>query len=214
VGQKLVTVAEFKRSRPDFDQGHATSYSPGPDTPINMVSWYDAARYCNWLSDQEKIPKEQWCYAENASGKYDEGMKVKANYWQLTGYRLPREVEWEHACRAGTVTAWSHGSDVTLLPGYAWCHANAGEVMHPVGTRKPNGWGLFDMHGNAWQWCQEGYGDKDNKYKEDIINKDIIILRGGSFNDDARDARSAYRDNFVPGSHYFPIGFRVARTYR
>jgi formylglycine-generating enzyme required for sulfatase activity len=214
VGQKLVTVAEFKRSRPDFDQRVEKHYSPGPDTPINGVSWYDAARYCNWLNDQEKIPKEQWCYQENATGKYDEGMKVKPNYWQLTGYRLPREAEWEYACRAGTVTAWSHGSDVTLLPAYGWYAANAGEVMHPGGTRKPNGWGLLDMHGNAFQWCQELYGDKDNKDKDELNIKEGRVLRGGSLIDDAWAARSASRLWLGPSNRNYNFGFRVARTYR
>jgi formylglycine-generating enzyme required for sulfatase activity len=207
MGQRLVTVAEFKKSRLDFDQGSGKTISPGPDTPINWVSWYDAARYCNWLSDQEKIPKEQWCYVENATGKYDEGMKVKPNYWQLRGYRLPREAEWEYACRAGTVTACSHGSDETLLPAYGWYAVNSGGVMHPVGTRKPNGWGLWDMHGNAWQWCQEVYGDKIN-------NKDTRVLRGSSFFNDVRYGRSACRGRGVQGEHTHYIGFRVARTYR
>jgi formylglycine-generating enzyme required for sulfatase activity len=164
VGQKLVSVAEFLKSRPDF-QHEGEKWSPGPDTPVNMVACYDAARYCNWLSEQEKIPKEQWCYEANAQGEYDEGMKVKPNYWQLTGYRLPRDAEWEYACRAGTVTAWSCGSDWALLGYYAWTSVNAGGEMHPVGTAKANGLGLFDMHGNAWQWCQEILTEKDIKDK-------------------------------------------------
>ena len=111
------------------------------------MTWYDAARYCNWLSEQEQIPKEQWCYAPNDKGDYAEGMKVKANYQGLSGYRLPREAEWEFACRAGTVTAWSYGSDAGLQDHYAWYNVNAGGTMHPVGTLKPNGLGLFDVHG-------------------------------------------------------------------
>ena len=159
VAMKLVTVAEFKKFRPDFQ--YSKQYSPGEDTPINEVSWYDAAAYCNWLSEQEKVPKDQWCYEPNAKGEYAEGMKVKANYRELSGYRLPREAEWEYACRAGTVTAWSHGSDEALLGHYAWYFVNSNSTMHPAGALKPNGLGLFDMHGNAWQWCQDIYDDED-----------------------------------------------------
>jgi serine/threonine protein kinase/formylglycine-generating enzyme required for sulfatase activity len=215
IALKLVTVAEFKKFRPRDEQ--VKQWSPGEDTPINGVSWYDAAAYCNWLSAQEKIPKEQWCYEPNAKGEYAEGMKVKANVQALSGYRLPREAEWEYACRAGTVTPWAHGSDPDLLGHYAWYAANAGSTMQPVGSLKPNGLGLFDADGNAWQWCQDTYEDQDNKYNKgnlDIINKQLRVLRGGAFDFDAGYARSACRNGFGPAVRYFFVGFRVARTYR
>src|SRR5262249_15399941 len=152
-------------------------WSPGEDTPINAVTWFDAARYCNWLSEQEKLPKDHWCYEPNAQGEYDEGMTVKANDWTLSGYRLPRDAEREYACRAGTITAWSHGSDETMLGHYAWYQQNSGPMMHPVGWLKPNGLGLFDMHGNAWQWCQEVYAEKESKDIVDVKNTVIRVLR-------------------------------------
>ena len=88
-------------------------------------------------------------------------MKVRADYQGLSGYRLPREAEWEYACRAGTVTAWAHGSDPDLLVYYAWYVLNANGTMHPVGSLKPNGLGLFDVHGNAWQWCHDAFNQDD-----------------------------------------------------
>jgi formylglycine-generating enzyme required for sulfatase activity len=212
VATKLVTVGEFKKCLPDFQ--YQKQYSPGEDTPINNVSWYDAARYCNWLSEKEGIAKDQWCYERDAKGDYGEGMKVKANYEKLSGYRLPCEAEWEDACRAGTITAWSHGSDESVLGQYGWYSMNSGRTMHPVGWLKPNGLGLFDMHGNAWQWCQEVYVEKGNKDITDVKNKDSRVLRGGSFDVGAGYVRSAYRTGLVPVHRPNGFGFRVARTIK
>jgi formylglycine-generating enzyme required for sulfatase activity len=213
VATKLVTVAEFKKCLPAF--AYDKQWSPGEDTPINGVSWYEAARYCNWLSEQEKIPRDQWCFERNAKGEYAEGMKVKPNYRSLSGYRLPTEAEWEYACRAGTLTAWAHGSDEALLGYYAWYTLNSNSTMHPVGSLKPNALGLFDMHGNAYQWCQDVYDEKGKKYIEDVKNTNHCVLRGGAFHvAGARLTRSAYRFGYLPASRVHFHGFRVARTYR
>ena len=214
VALKLVRVAEFLKFRPGFE--YQKQLSPGEDTPINSVTWCEAAAYCNWLSAQEKIPKHQWCYEPNAKGEYAEGMKVKANCQALSGYRLPREVEWEYACRAGTVTAWTHGSDPDLLGHYAWYALNANSTMHPVGTLKPNGLGLFDAHGNAWQWCHDvcDKDNNDNKCDLEINNTQFCTLRGGAFYYVAWLARSAYRIRFEPAFRGNYDGFRVARTFR
>jgi formylglycine-generating enzyme required for sulfatase activity len=219
VATKLVTVADFKKCLPAFQ--HYKQSSPGKDTPINSVGWCDAARYCNWLSEQEKIPKDQWCYEPKGwLDFFDDDMKGKANYLSLSGYRLPTVAEWEYACRAGTLTAWAHGSDEALLGHYAWYSLNSKWTMHPVGWLKPNALGLFDMHGNAWQLCQDVLGEKEHTLA-------ICTLRGGSFNDHARNVRSASND--VPGMMVeavgggpslgvkeiaSSVGFRVARTYR
>jgi formylglycine-generating enzyme required for sulfatase activity len=213
VATKLVTVAEFKKLFPGFKHDFP-QYSAGPDTPVNGVSWYMAAEYCNRLSAKEGIPKDQWCYERNAKGKYDEGMKIKANYQRLLGYRLPREAEWEYACRAGTVTPWSHGSDEGMLGHYAWYSNNANGTMHVVGQMKPNGLGLFDIHGNAWQWCQDVYNNKSMTDHLSVKHKMSRVLRGGSFNHDTRNARSAYRLGVGPAVLADIVGFRVARTYR
>jgi formylglycine-generating enzyme required for sulfatase activity len=143
-------------------------------------------------------------------------MTVRANCQALSGYRLPREAEWEYACRAGTVTAWSHGSDEALLGQYAWYYTlNSSLTMHPVGALKPNGLGLFDVHGNAWQWCHDTYDGNDTKHNETIRDKAARVLHGGSFMFDAGYARSAVRDDGV-GPEFWNggTGFRVARTIR
>src|SRR5262249_45059949 len=139
---------------------------------------YEAAAYCNWLSKEEGIPEDQWCYLRNDSEKYEKGMTVRPNYLSLRGYRLPTEAEWEYTCRAGAVTARFYGETDELLPKYAWYAKNSRDRwLRPVGTLKPNDLGLFDMHGNDYEWCQDPNlpyvpapptnPKEDNGYRED-----------------------------------------------
>jgi formylglycine-generating enzyme required for sulfatase activity len=212
-----VTVDEFRRFKPQHD--HDAKFGDKPDCPINRVSWYDAAAYCNWLSEQDPtIPKDQYCYEGN-------GMDIKpvADYLKKTGYRLPTEAEWEYACRAGSATNWSHGEGADLLSKYAQFLDNAGDKTHPGGTLRPNAFGLFDMHGNVWEWCQDWYGEY-NVSKEDSILEDLEqtngadksshVLRGGSFYNTAESVRSAYRFSSGPANRLINVGLRPARTFR
>ncbi len=224
IAAKPVTVDQFLRFCPDFK--YEREFAPDRDCPINHTTWYHAAAYCNWLSAQEGLPPAEWCYEPLPGGKYQAGMRLAPDYLRRTGYRLPTEAEWECACRAGASTARYFGASDELLGEYAWYVANAGNRSRPVGGRKPNDWGLFDMHGNVWVWCQERYLDpedgaqpdtpavEDNEDILDVADKDYRLLRGGSYYNPPAYVRAAERYWYVPTHHFRNIGFRVARTIR
>jgi formylglycine-generating enzyme required for sulfatase activity len=118
------------------------------ERPVNNVSWHDAIRFCNRLSEREGLTL---CYTIDENGGVS---------WDRTadGYRLLTEAEWEYACRAGTQTRWSCGDDEKDLERYAWFAANAKDAPQPVGQKEANRWGLYDMHGNVREWCWDWYG--------------------------------------------------------
>ena len=163
----------------------------GPDYAATYVSWNDAVEFCRKLSEQE-------------------GVK----------YRLPTEAQWEYTCRAGTTTAYSYGDDESKLGEHAWVPTNAWEIgekyAHLVGQKRPNPWGLYDMHGNVWEWCQDWHGlygsEKAVSDPGGPASGSRRVLRGGSFNNVTDNCRSAFRYG-LPDDHYYLIGFRVSRTY-
>jgi formylglycine-generating enzyme required for sulfatase activity len=127
---------------------------------------------------------------------------------------LPTEAQWEYACRAGTETSYFFGDDARRLGDYAWYNGNAGNHTHPAGGKKPNPWGLYDMSGNVWQWCQDYYGPYSNN---DIINPvstvkasdDSHVDRGGSWDLNAEFCRAAFRGWGASGIRNNNDGFRV-----
>jgi formylglycine-generating enzyme required for sulfatase activity len=212
-----VTKEQFLRFLQEFN--YSERHCPEPTCAIGGVIWYEAAAYCNWLSQQEGIPEDQWCYETNAKGQV---VKLRENYLSLPGYRLPTEAEMEYTCRAGAVTSRYYGETGELLAKYGWYSQNSKGRTWPVGGKKPNDLGLFDMHGNVYTWCQESYKDyptpKDNKAiddKEDVLvidRKTSRVLRGGSFFNQASDVRSANRTWYEPQFRDPYVGFRPART--
>ena len=218
---KIVTKAQFRH----FQQANpyvlgkldTEEYSRTDDSPQVGLDWYDGPLYCNWLSKNEGIPKEQWCYEPNAQGKYAEGMKPTADYLQRNGYRLPTEAEWEYACRAGSQTSRYYGLSVKLLPKYAWFLDNSDQRAWPVGMKKPNDYGLFDMLGNVWQFCDNIYeiypALEDSGTKTAVRDDASRVLRGGSFHDITSNVRSASRLCYWPTYRVSHNGLRPARTF-
>jgi serine/threonine protein kinase/formylglycine-generating enzyme required for sulfatase activity len=215
-----VTVEQFQRFRDDKD---FRQYAPTADCPKPGVTWYAAVEYCNWLSKQEGLPEREWCYEPNKDQEYAEGMRPAPGYLGRAGYRLPTEAEWEYACRAGAVTSRCYGESEELLEHYAWHVRNSDGRGWPVGSKKPNDLGLFDLHGNLWGWCQDRYElyetatvGKAIEAKEDrtpLINTERRVMRGGSFSHPG-SVRSAYRGALMPTYRGYDIGFRPARTFQ
>ncbi len=185
------------------------SHFKGPQNPVEQMSWAHAALYCNARSSAEGLEP---CYDE-ASGECN---------FQKNGYRLPTEAEWEYACRAGTDTDRFFGREPRRLRDYAWCAENSLERTHPVGQKKPNSWGLYDIYGNVAEWCNDIY---DENYYQNSPEKnpqgpaegEKYVLRGGSWGSSADSCRSAYRVGEDPGFQDAcfardNIGFRCVRN--
>jgi sulfatase modifying factor 1 len=168
-----------------------TYVKEGPDYAASYVNWDDAVAYCKKLSEKE--------------GKT---------------YRLPTEAEWEYACRAGTKTTWSFGDEEKELGDYAWYDKNAGDIgeryAHQVGLKKPNAFGLYDMHGNVFEWCRDCYGGayyKSSRKKdpEGPTPNPTRVSRGGSWYRNTRSSRSANRNGLVADFRSDHFGFRLVR---
>lgn len=211
----------FQKQHPET-KVHPSSWVKTDDSPQVAMTWYEAAAYCNWLSEQEGIPKDEWCYEPNDKGKYGAGMKAKEKALGLKGYRLPTEGEWEYACRAGALTSRYYGLTDTLLSKYAWFAGSGENRTWPVASLKPNDAGLFDMQGNAIEWCHDVNGDyrtskigaaEDPFDTAPVTDADSRVLRGGSFSYHASLVRSGFRYSNRPGERYYRVGIRAARTY-
>ncbi len=163
----------------------SSSHFNGPNHPVDSVTWDEAFEFCRRLS-----------YATSRI------------------YRLPTEAEWEFACRAGMQTQFNYGDEEEFIVQYAWCLTNSGNHTHPVGEKKPNGWGLYDMHGNVWEWCHDWYGADYYQHSPSVnpfgpAKGTSRVLRGGSWYSLPNYCRNAGRSNHQPDLRDPLVGFRV-----
>jgi len=184
---EYVEVMGSMSSNPSYFKGDL-------NRPVEQVTWHDATNYCGVLTSRER-----------SAGRIPGGY----------GYRLPTEAEWEYACRAGTTTRFSYGDDLgyELLGDFGWYGHNSGATTHPVGQKRPNPWGLYDMHGNVWERCQDWYevfypggAVSDPTGPASSSNR---VSRGGTWFGGGGECRSAYRSWGNPTFWFVDVGFRV-----
>ena len=207
LGETPVTQAQFAAYRVEHENG----FEGHPDHPVEQVSWEDAVGYCAWLT-------------EHCGPTFPAGYSVA---------RLPWESEWEYACRAGTETAYHTGDGEGALAAGGWYKGNSGSATHPVGEKASNTWGLYDMHGNVWEWCsdvfdggayrkredgwrarawtREDAGEDKRSLSDEERRQERLyrVLRGGSWDRSAGGCRSACRLRYWPSERNRLFGFRV-----
>ena len=178
-----IGVTEVTQKEWRLVMGTSPAYFKGDDLPVEHITWREAVEYCQRLSEKEK-----------------------------KRYRLPTEAEWEYACRAGTTTAYYSGKDTRALALAGWYLGNSGNQSHPVGRKRPNPWGLYDMHGNVSEWCAQrpaGERGDPSSAQLDSEEKGLRDLRGGSWGLNASECRCASRLSNAGTFRYFDLGLRV-----
>jgi len=191
LGVYEVTQTQYEKvmgKNPSHFQGSIVG-NENADLPVENVSWDEAVEFCKKLSD---LPEEK------KTGRV---------------YRPPTEAEWEYACRAGSKTAYSFDDEEGLLPEYGWFNRNSSRRTHTVGLLEQNAWGLYDLHGNVWEWCSDRYGEYPKGAVSNPTGPKVgsyRVGRGGSWFIGAANCRSAYRNRFTPVGRSIDLGFRVA----
>ncbi|MGQ0636586.1 MAG: formylglycine-generating enzyme family protein [Planctomycetaceae bacterium] len=195
LGKYEVTQAEWKQIMGTAPWKGQNATRDGDEFPVTCINWDDALEFCHALTLHERTANRL------------------SNDWE---YTLPTEAQWERACRARTETAFSFDDDESQLGDYAWFEGNAANLdekyAHRVGQKKPNPWGLCDMHGNAWEWCRDFYMVKPPGGRDPLVTTEYsrVAQRGGGWNNPASFCRSALRSNGPRATRNAAVGFRVA----
>lgn len=209
----LIAKQEVSQAEYVAVMGTNPSHFKGDNLPVEMVSWYDAVRYCNTLSEREGLVP---AYAID-------GTNITWNH-NANGYRLPTEAEWEYACRAGTTSPFSTGRNITVeqsnwYSSYPYIEGEGGGAYRrqtvPVNEFEANPWGLYNMHGNVSEWCWDIYGEYPATGRVNPVGADTglnRVSRGGGWYDYAKHVRSAYRSVAPPDYTDYKRGFRIARN--
>jgi len=199
-----LSVCEINQAQFEKVTGYNPSLMKGNDSrPVDQVSWFDAAAFCNKLSELAGLMP---CY----------DIRNRTCIFSRNGFRLPTEAEWEYACRAGTNTKYYTGNEEGSLDRASWYRTNSEGTTHSVGQKDPNAWGLFDMHGNVWEWCNDWQGNYKNCTKENPRGPNwgySRVLRGGGWHYPAVGCRSTYRHRAKPEYRLSTVGFRIARSF-
>ena len=209
-------IAKYEVTQKQYESimGSNPSYFKGEEQPVETVTWINAIYYCNKLSERDGLIK---CYTIN-------GTNVKCD-WIANGYRLPTEAEWEYACKAGTSNDFYNGFLTneycfpldSCLDEIGWYCGNYGSSTHDVGLKLPNAFGLYDMHGNVWEYCWDWYGNYDEKVAYDPQGADTgqgRVIRGGAWIDHTKNCRSSVRYADFPTDYEKfknKYGFRLVR---
>ena len=200
-GKQLITLtSDYWLSKYETDQGeYAALMGKNPSKfvgdlhrPVEKVSHLDAQAYCAEVSRRER-----------SAGH------LPANY----AYRLPTEAEWEYACRAGSTNRFSFGEETGEADKYAWTDENSEATSHPVGQKLPNAWGLYDMHGNVWEWVQDWFAQYPVESQTNPVGPSTSkfkVFRGGGWNNEIQFARSGNRFMMGVSNGIHFVGFRMA----
>jgi len=189
LGKYEVTQAQWQRV---MSNNPSAFQDAGPSAPVESVTWDDCAAFFEKLNA---------LLSSNTNGP------------ALKGFRLPTEAEWEYACRAGTTTRFSGGGNDGEVTKFAWCSANSENTTHPVGQKKPNAWGFYDMQGNVWEWCSDWYGAYSESLEKNPTGQPYgaaRVLRGGSWAGYTLSTRSARRFFGIPSVSTNEFGLRAA----